>query len=410
MKKILAPLLLILFLFGQTAYPLYDASFNQNVQNIIDTDRDKYHIPGAQVSIICIDENISQDFVSGYKTLDDASELNKIQINTPFQIASETKSFIAALILKLEADGFIHSIDDPISQYLMICSQPEQIDCLTQQEITQWGDITLRQLLNHTSGIPDYWNGNSAFLDIQENGQWKNHWTSQALLSLVVNKAPYFKPGQGSHYSNTNYILAGMVIQAATGNSIAVNMKKYLFDPLGISQNTDFIPDKFDDQMLSRNAHGYFKIGSTILAPKDMTYADNSYLGAAGANVSTAHDIAIWIKKLLDGTFLPLKQQAELQSLVGQEGQPLPRDSKEDGYGLGLAHTFSDFGEEAWWHNGESRGYRSYMIWLKRHNIILTMIIGENTDSETNTIDLPDEGTALTQDLIAYIQQRRSVI
>ncbi len=408
MKKILTTFIFILFLLGKSAYSLCGFTFNQNVQNIIETDRAKYHIPGIQVSITCVNENSSQDFVSGYKTLDDTSERNKIQTNTPFQIASETKSFIAALVLKLEAHGLIHSIDDPLSQYLTVCSNKEQTNCLTPQEMTKWSNITLRQLLNHTSGIVDYWNDNSAFVDIQDNTQWQHHWSSQALLALVENKPPYFKPGQGWHYSNTNYILTGMVIQAVTGDSIEVSMKKYLLDPLGIAQNTDFIPDKFDDQMLNRIAHGYFKMGPTILSPQDITYADNSYLGAAGANVSTAHDIAIWVKKLLDGTLLPPKQQTELQSLVGQDGQPLPSDTKDDGYGLGIAQTFSDFGEEAWWHNGESHGYRSYMIWLKCHNIILTTIVGENTDNEINTHDtntLPDEGTALTQDLITYIQQ-----
>ena len=202
----------------QFSYAACDKNINDGIQKIIDADRIKYKIPGIQVSIGCPNEISLRNFVSGTITQEGPT---LVKPDNLFQIGSETKSFTATIVLKLEAAGLL-SINDSIGKWL--------------PQYSIWKDITIKQLLNHTSGIVDYFD-TEEFANSEIESNFQKQWTPDELINLVINKSPYFAPGQGYHYSNTNYVLAGMIISAATNKSVEEEMKTLLLKQLARKQN-----------------------------------------------------------------------------------------------------------------------------------------------------------------------------
>lgn len=350
-------------------------SINEGIQKIIDENRIKYRVPGIQVSILCPGEEMPRNFVSGTTTENGAVSVKSDDL---FQIGSETKSFTSAILLKLEARGQL-SIEDTIGKWL--------------PQFYVWKDITIKQLLNHTSGIVDYFD-TEEFAKIEIDSNFKKQWTPDELIRLVINKPSYFSPGQGFHYSNSNYVLAGMMITAATGKSVEEAMKTFLLEPLLLS-NTYYLPRPYDENIMQRMAHGYYPIEDN--APfVDSTEYNMSEADAAGAIISTSEDTAVWIKKLLTSDLLPEEQRNKMITLVSMEnGQPLPPSSKKPGYGLGIARHFDSFGGEIWGHDGSTFGYNANMILLKCNNVYISTIM-----------NLRDEHVSMiiSHELISYIQ------
>lgn len=362
------------------AYADCSKDIRQGIQDILDKDRLTYQIPGMEVTISYPGENSTLDFVSGTTTL---STNIPVQRDNLFQIGSETKSFIAVILLQLEAEGLL-SINDKIGKWLP-------------QVASDWKEITIKQLLNHTSGIFNYTEVLDEMVHNDKNLDLKKQWTSYELINLVINKPSYFKPGAGWHYSNTNYVLAGMIIENATGKSVNDEIKTRLTEPLQLT-NTYYLPHLYSEQIMQRMMHGYSSRGYFPNEPKDVTDTNNSWANAAGAIVSTSHDMAIWFKKLSSGALLPAKQMNELMTLVDKSnGQPLPITTNQAGYGLGVMHDFDTFGNETWWHSGGTLGYSSLMVWLKCSDIVITA----NINHLSSTRDI----YALTKDLASYIQK-----
>lgn len=207
-RNILSKIKIIIFLnfiasifFAGSAFSESLQYINNGIQKIIDDDRVKYDIPGVEVSISFPNEASPRNFVSGTTTINGAT---LIKADTLFQIGSETKSFTAITLLQLEAEKLL-SLDDQIGKWLPHIPHT-------------WKKATIRQLLNHTSGIFNYVEADE-FWDA-EYKNLKRVWTDKELIHFALHKKPYFLPGQGWHYSNTNYVLAGMIIKAATDNTI----------------------------------------------------------------------------------------------------------------------------------------------------------------------------------------------
>lgn len=369
-------------LFLNQSYAICTPELSARIQAVLIKDTITYHIPGAQVSIFCPGEIKSRDFSSGTTILNGTTPIQNKHL---FQVGSETKSLIAVIMLKLEAQGVL-SIQDKIGSWLPFLP-------------TAWQDISIKQLLNHTSGIYNYTDvleelGQQGKLDLYKQ------WQSQELLDLVKDKSLYFPPGQGWHYSNTNYVLAGLIIEKATGLSVDELIQRDVLWPLGM-YDTYYLPEKYDDKIMQRIAHGYSARGVFPDEPKDITETNHSYFNAAGALVSSSHDMAIWIKRLLLGGLLPSKQMHELMNLVDENtGKHIPHTSSQLGYGLGLVHDTKTFGEEAWWHSGSTLGYSSVMIWLVPDSIYLSVNISHITAAEFEQRDIYQ----LTNDIVTEIK------
>ena len=331
---------IVVFNFPMVSEAGCGLQLNREIQKIVDDDRAFYHIPAVQVSVFCPGDSAPRDFVSGTTTVHGEVLLRSPHI---FQIGSETKSFIATILLQLEGENQI-SLDDPLQKWLPTI-RPD------------WRQVSIRQLLNHTSGIYNYTDAieenyyATGYLDTDKQ------WTAEALLHLVDEMPAYFEPGTGWHYSNTNYVLAGMVIEQVTHQSLHDVIDIRLVKPLHL-KHTDYIIDRYSEERLQHMAHGYSDRGYFPDEPKDVTNYTNSWSNAAGAMNSTSHDIAIWFRHLVRGDLLAPAQMNEFNSFVDlYNGQALPSDAGESGYGFGIFRDDDLFDERAFWHLGGTLGY-----------------------------------------------------
>ncbi|MBO2459607.1 serine hydrolase domain-containing protein [Actinomadura violacea] len=220
-----------------------------------------------------------------------------------FRIGSVTKTFIAATLLKLEAQGKL-SLDDTVARWL-----PGVVDA----NGNDGTKITIRELLNMTSGLPEVFNKlpRSAFTST-------TRYTPRQLLDLALRSKPTAAPGTTVGYTNTAYIAAGMIIQAVTGTDPATAVKDLVIDPLGLTETT--FPTT--DDMPGNYIHGYavplIWIGTNV-PYTDVSTSNVTITGAAGAMISTSRDLAAFFRALMDGTLLPPAQRQELTTGV-QEG------------------------------------------------------------------------------------------
>jgi D-alanyl-D-alanine carboxypeptidase len=136
-----------------------------------------------------------------------------------FRAGSLTKSLVATVVLQLVTEGRL-SLSDTLERWL--------------PAILPYGDrITIHQLLNHTSGVPDYWAAVERTLYGSRQGRLRA-WTPQALVGLVADQPPGLPPGTAWSYSNTGYVLLGLIVEAATGNTLARELVRCIFRPLGL--------------------------------------------------------------------------------------------------------------------------------------------------------------------------------
>src|SRR4051812_17015600 len=262
----------------------------QQIQQILSNWRARSGIPAATLSILLPSHDLPITFNSG-TTVFRGEE--SVTADTLYQAGSITKSFTSTIILKLEADGKLN-INDPITKYL--------------PQYPQWGNISIRQLLNHTSGIFNYTEA-GLFNQIRKNP--REGFTPEALVRIAEQHRNYFPPGRGWKYSNTNYVLAGMIIEKITGQSMNDVMNYYLRRGFNLNLgHTYFASGLYTSNLMSRMAHGYSSAGS------DATYDNMSWAYTVGGIVSTTQDLIAWWHGLFQGNVLPGAQMDEMMDLV----------------------------------------------------------------------------------------------
>jgi CubicO group peptidase (beta-lactamase class C family) len=195
----------------------------------------------------------------------------------------------------------------------------------------------------------------------------------------------YFPPGKGWKYSNTNYVLAGMIIQQVTGRPVSDVMNHYLHGGVRLNLlNTYYLPGMYSNAFLNRMAHGYNSEGM------DVTDDNMSWAYTAGAIVTTTQDLLSWWRDLFQGNLLPQAQMDEMMSLVCEgdsptctAGQPMPHLADGDidkGYGLGIIQN--SFGSQnigtVWWHNGSTAGYKAIVMWFPKSDIYMALTINRD--------------------------------
>ena len=247
-----------------------------------------------------------------------------------FRIASVTKTFVATVVLQLVAEGKL-GLDDSIEHWLPGL-------------VPNGGQITLRQLLSHTSGLFNYtddptWQGT----ELANPGR---AWLPTELLPYAFSHGPLFAPGTNYAYSNTGYVLLGLVIEKVTAKPLGQVLRERIIDPLGLratSFPTDAaVPDPF--------VHGYARIaGSPLL---DITLLLHpSFLYAAGQIISTAADLTTFFAALLKGRLIPPPFLTQMKAGTGPSGT----------YGLGMRLSFSPCGR-VYGHDGDFVGWRN-IVW-----------------------------------------------
>ena len=261
---------------------------------------------------------------------------------TVFRIASTTKTFTAAAILRLAEQGKL-TLDDPIAKYYPATP-------------AAWSGITLRNLLNHTSGIPDFVSTTNGF--IRNGARLRDK--PDDLVALVRDKALEFAPGSKFHYSNTGYVLLGLVIQKVSGESYSDYLSDAFFKPLGLAHTAY---DDFADGVPKR-ASGYWRPYGAWEHARLMTPEASD---ASGALRSTADDLLAWDQALHRGNVLT---PASRQAMFTDYGH---------GYGLG-SFVEMRHGHRLWDHGGNVPGFCNAFEYYPDDG--LTVIVMDNVEGQ----------------------------
>ena len=303
--------------------------------------------PGAAIILRTPNGNFSAAYGSGtYRGSTPVSFTDHIRIG------SITKTFTGTVVLQLAQEGKV-SLDDPVSKY--------------RAGVPNGGNITISQLLTMRSGLFNY----TEALELNQtlDTDPTKVCTQDELLAVAFKNPSYFPPGEGYHYSNTNTVLLGLIAEKLEGGPLAEVFTKRLFTPLGI-HNT-LLPDITANAIPAPHPRGYM-YGTNVstlessklppdqlaaaqagtLKPNDVTDENPSWAWSAGAAISTAEDLATWVKALGDGTLLnPAWQKKRLDSVQSTN----PSDPAAASYGLGIARFGALYG-----HTGELPGFQSF--------------------------------------------------
>jgi D-alanyl-D-alanine carboxypeptidase len=361
--KLIKTILLTTFLivFSGLLFALCSSSSNespeQRLQKILDEGIKKYDIRGVSAAIVFDTgslwvgtSGISHDTVS-------------MKPDMLFSIGSITKNFVAALTLKLVEKGVL-SLDDKLSKWLPAYPNVDS-------------NITIHQLLNHTSGIYMFWNNDDLWEALKKDRF--RFWTPEEVLEYI--KEPHFSAGESWGYSNTNYLLMAMIIEKATGSTLSAELKKNLWEPLYLQNYYIWLADSIPENQ----AHVFgdnFQFGDP---EKDLTFLprvshESITFGSSGI-VTTAADLAKWCHSLFEGKVLSEKSMNEMLNFVKFRPQ-----SNMKGYGLGVQEfrrTVSS-GEKVIGHGGGNIGSATYMVYLPEYHASVVVMVNA---FPTNSVD-----------------------
>ncbi|MGW7614882.1 serine hydrolase domain-containing protein [Streptomyces antimycoticus] len=255
-----------------------------------------------------------------------------------FRIGSISKTFVATVVLQLAAEGRL-SLADTAEQWLPGVVHGHHHD---------GAGVNIRMLLNHTSGIFNYTDDREAL------NRSESH-TPESLVRIAVSHPPAFAPGSGWAYSNTNYVLAGLIIERATGRALAEEITERISRPLGLTGT--YLPHGSDPTIHGPHSRRYTKLfRSDPGAPvHDATELDAAMFWAAGGMISTAGDLNRFSGALLGGRILPPDQQRGMFTTV-----PTRDWISNAAYGLGVSSVTLPCGETVWGMGGALFGSWSY--------------------------------------------------
>ena len=253
------------------------------------------------------------------------------------RIGSNTKTFVAVVVMQMVQEGKV-GLDEPIENYLPGLIKGEGID---------GSKITVRQLLQHTSGLPEYTDTTPGSGDIF---QIKDHYIPpRDLLDTALGKPAAFEPGTQWKYTNTNYVVLGMLVERVSQRPVGEQIDQRIVKKLGLSHT--YFPAPGDKSIKGTHPQGYHLNGEGKLA--DITEMDPAWAWAAGAMVSTPSELNTFFQAVFDGRLLSQASIDEMKKGV---------DTGAGGavYGLGLIGTPLSCGGTSWGHNGGIHGYRTY--------------------------------------------------
>ena len=273
-------------------------------------------------------------------------------VGSRYEIGSITKQFTAAAILQLQEAGKLH-LDDTLASYL--------------PKVPHAGEVTLRQLLSHTSGLPDYLDAVEADHAIDKPASF------DTLIAYIAGKPLDFPPGSRWSYSNTGYLLAGRVIEVVSGESYRHYIQTHLLDPAGMTHTVTVSEEGRSPDMAIgyHRAHGQIERAPTIAA---------SVGWAAGYLVSTVDDLQRWNQALQGGRIVDAADYASMRTSVHTS-------QGSAGYGLGLFVDRVD-GQPRIGHTGGSLGFTAADEYFPKQAMQVVVL--------TNFVDNPEPGETIT--------------
>lgn len=262
-------------------------------------------------------------------------------VTTPQVIASNTKMYVASLILLLADDGLL-KLDDPIAKWL--------------DKVPGGNAITVRQALNHTSALFNY-TENQIF---QAQATFGRKFTPQELVNIGFAGKVYDAPGVALHYSNTNYIVLGIIAEKVGGKPVEQQIRERILNPMGAKST--YFHGKEDIPVP-------VAVGKTASGTNGLYFWDPSTVWCAGAYIATPDDLANFVERRSSGAFHSESANKELFSLVPANG---------GGYGMGLNvidGSYTHGGGRAFGHYGDLHGYHSFSSYFPDRKATVVLIV-----------------------------------
>ena len=269
-----------------------------------------------------------------------------------YSIGSISKQFTAAAILLLQEDGKL-SLDDKVAKFI--------------PDLTRANEVTIRQLLSHTSGYQDYWPQDYVMPMMLQPV------TASKILDMWARKPLDFDPGTKWQYSNTNYVIAGVIIEKVSGKPLLQFLKEKVFAPLGMTSVANIDEKKLGDT----DPTGYMRyaLGPLRVAPKE----GPGWLFAAGELAMTAEDLAKWNISIMDqkllrpASYRELEREAQLNNGLGTR------------YGLGVSLA-TEAGHRAVSHGGEVSGFVSESVVFPDERVSVVALTNQDASSAAGDI------------------------
>jgi D-alanyl-D-alanine carboxypeptidase len=322
------------------------------LQGVVEATAKELLLPGTVVLL----RTPQGDFSFGYGATELGGTISP-RTDTHFRVASNTKTMTAAVILLLVQEGKLR-FDDPVSKYV--------------EGAPNGDNITISELLKMRSGLYNYTSAPELGKSLDQDPT--RVWTPRELLGIAFKRPTIFAPGKEYDYCNTNYVLLGLIAEKLEGAPLAKIFQDRLFGPLGMKHT--LLPANTSNTIPEPYSHGYLYGSSSYalvdapypadlqaaakagtLKPNDDTGQNPSYAFAAGGAISTADDLAVWIRALVGGKLFDANYQR--QWLDGLEPQD-PSKPLGQKYGYGISQiTFGP--NSVYFHGGEMPGYNSFM-------------------------------------------------
>jgi len=351
-------------------HPLPSSSTSK-LQQVLDESRKEESLPGAVLYIST--PNGTWIGASGKASLEAGTLMKPTD---RFRIGSVCKTFVSVVVLQLVQEGKLR-LDDLMTKFL-----PKEIT----KRLPNSNQITIRELLNHTSGLSNYMN--DQFYD-EVRKDPTHPWTATEVLQFVYNLAPVGTPGEKFDYSDTNYILLELIIDKVTGSTLTTQIRDRILTPLGL--NNTFM--ELREQIPGGFVNSYRKVDGVQTNVTQLNEANG--LGDGGL-ISSASDLAKFVHALL----------AEGKLLSRQTLKQMLTSFKNDNYGLGLASRQTKWGELLG-HSGGTAGHRAEMYYLPTHNITV-VVMGNDDDSDKDTYDIVEKALDVVLSSTHYFQGQSS--
>jgi D-alanyl-D-alanine carboxypeptidase len=289
-------------------------------------------------------------------------ERARVPLDARFRIASITKTLVATVVLQLVAEGRLR-LDTPVRAVL-----PDAP-----------AEITVRQLLDHTSGLPDH-----GRIEGFSDGLLRHRdrvWTPAELLRMVADYDHDFPPGTDWSYSNTGYVLLGELVGAVSGRPWAAEVRARILDPLGMRDTWTGSAEPARGAVLPGYGDGDGDGDEEDLETGGPWPALETSEGAAGAVISTAEDLARFGAALFRGRLLPPEL---LQEMV----TPTPFGARNAGYGLGVEVTRPDYRTTTWGNGGFLPGFRSTLQYVPAEDLVVVVLANTSSAAPTDLAEL----------------------
>ncbi len=324
-------------------------------------------LPGVMAGVRTPDGN-EWFGTAGFANIQSEVELNPCHL---MMVGSISKVFTSTTIFRLQDAGLL-SIDDPLKNYL---DGPEM------DGIDQAQEVTLRQMLNHTSGLPDYLDNDDLFFQAINEPFYQL--TASEKLEYAYDMDATHAPGTNYYYSNTNFVLLGMVIEKLTGKSLDQAKKEYLFDPLQLKNAEVGTPD---NPIPSRAARPYFALNGDKFQDLTEIEVSDAATGDGGVGINT-QDLHVFIQSLFEKDLLSEASFQEMtESLfVKPEGMADFSDWKNEASGLGIDLFHTTYGD-AYGHTGRIFAYNAMLFYWPETGATLSLAF--NGSSWTDDVEL----------------------